>query len=43
MKLAIKTSLKNVGDNMDADTHVRSIPLYAISRMKEYVAHEMGW
>ena len=42
-KMAIKTSLKNVGDNMDADTHVWSIPLYAIFRMKEYVAHEMGW
>lgn len=42
-KMAIKTSLKNVGDNMDADTHIWSIPLYAIFRMKEYVAHEMGW
>ena len=42
-KMAIKTSLKNIGDNMDADTHIWSIPLYAIFRMKEYVAHEMGW
>ena len=42
-KMAIKTSLKNVGDNMDADTHVWSIPLYAVFRLKEYVAHEMGW
>lgn len=42
-KMAIKTSLKNVGDNMDGNTHVWSIPLYAIFRLKEYVAHEMGW
>lgn len=42
-RLAIKTSLKNVGDNMDGDTHVWSIPLYAIFRLKEYVFHEMGW
>ena len=42
-KMAIKTSLKNIGDNMDADTHVWSIPLYAIFKLKEYVAHEMGW
>ena len=42
-KMAIKTSLKNVGDNMDADTHVWSVPLYAIFRLKEYVVHEMGW
>lgn len=42
-KMAIKTSLKNVGDNMDGDTHVWSIPLYVFFRLKEYVAHEMGW
>ena len=42
-KMAIKTSLKNVGGNMDEDTHVWSIPLYVIFRIKEYVAHEMGW
>lgn len=42
-KMAVKTSLKNVGDNMDVDTHVWSIPLYAIFRLKEYVMHEMGW
>ena len=42
-KLAVKTSLKNVGDNMDGDTHVWSIPLYCIFRLKEYVTHEMGW
>lgn len=42
-KLAMKTSLKNVGDNMDGDTHVWSIPLYAFFKIKEYLAHEMGW
>lgn len=42
-KMAIKTSLKNVGDNMDGDTHVWSIPLYVLFRLKEYVAYEMGW
>ena len=42
-KLAVKTSLKNVGDYMDGDTHVWSIPLYCIFRLKEYVTHEMGW
>lgn len=42
-KMAIKTSLKNVGDNMDGNTHVWSIPLYIIFRLKEYIAHEMGW
>ncbi len=42
-KMAVKTSLKNVGDNRDGDTHVWSIPLYLIFRLKEYVMHEMGW
>ena len=42
-KMAVKTSLKNVGDNLDGDTHVWSIPLYLIYRLKEYVTHEMGW
>lgn len=42
-KMAIKTSLKNVGDNMDGNTRVFSIPLYIIFRLKEYVSHEMGW
>ena len=36
--VAIKTSLKNIGDNMDGDTHVWSIPLYAIFRLKEYIS-----
>lgn len=42
-RMAVRTSLKNVGDNIDGDTHVWSIPLYTIFRLKEYVAHEMGW
>lgn len=41
-RMAVRTSLKNVGDNIDGDTHVWSIPLYTIFRLKEYVAHEMG-
>lgn len=35
-KLAVKTSLKNVGDFYDGDTHVWSIPLYAFSRLPDY-------
>lgn len=42
-KMALKTSLKNVGDNMDGETHVWCIPLYTLFRIKEYIAHEMGW
>lgn len=42
-RIAIKTSLKNVGDNMDGNTHVWCIPLYIIFRLKAYIAHEMGW
>jgi len=42
-RMAIKTSLKNVGDNMDGDTHVWSIPLYILFRLKEYMANEFGW
>ncbi len=42
-EIAVKTSLKNVGDNMDGDTHVWSIPLYMLFRIKDYVAYEMGW
>ncbi len=42
-KIAIKTSLKNVGDNMDGKTHVWSIPLYTLFRFKEYLYKEMGW
>ena len=42
-RMAVKTSLKNVGDNLDEDTHVWSIPLYLIFRLKEYVTYGMGW
>lgn len=42
-KLAIKTSLKNVGDNMDKVTHVWSLPLYTLFRIKSYIFHEMNW
>ncbi len=42
-KLAFKSSLKNVGDNMDGDTHVWSVPLYAFYRFKDYVYKEFGW
>ena len=42
-KLAIKTSLKNVGDNMDSNTHVWSVPLYVLFRLKDYLLSEMGW
>ena len=42
-KMAIKTSLKNVGDHTDAQTHVWSIPLYMLFRMKDYIYAEMGW
>ena len=39
-KLAIKTSFKNVGDNMDGETHVWSVPLYTLFRFKEYLFRE---
>ena len=42
-KMALKVSLKNVGDYMDGDTHVWSIPLYALFRFKDYLFHEMKW
>lgn len=42
-KLAFKSSLKNVGDNMDGDTHVWSVPLYAFYKFKNYVYKEFGW
>ncbi len=35
--IAIKTSLKNVGDNVEGKTHIWSIPLYALFRLKEYI------
>ncbi|MBP5465663.1 MAG: ATP-binding protein [Treponema sp.] len=42
-KFAFKSSLKNVGLNTDADTRVWSLPLYALFRLKDYIAHETGW
>ena len=41
--MAFKSSLKNVGDNMDGKTHIWSLPLYAFYRFKEYVNQEFGW
>ena len=42
-RMAVKTSLKNVGDNKDGDTHVWSIPLYVLWCLKSYLYHEMDW
>jgi len=40
-KIAFKSSLKNVGDNMAGESHVWSLPLYAFYRFKEYVKCEL--
>ncbi|MBO4232268.1 MAG: ATP-binding protein [Bacteroidales bacterium] len=40
-QFAFKTSLKNIGDNIDGYTHIWNIPLYAIFRIKEYVENEL--
>lgn len=40
-KVAVKTSMKNVGDNMDKETHIWSIPLYSLFRLKDYISYEM--
>ena len=42
-KMAIKTSLKNIGNSMEGATCVWSIPLYVLFRIKEYIYGEMGW
>lgn len=42
-KIAVKSSLKNIGDNMDKGTHVWSLPLYMLFRLKELLYKEMGW
>ncbi len=42
-KMAVKMSLKNVGDNKEGSAHVWSIPLYLIFKLKKYISHEMGW
>ena len=39
-KFAFKISTKNVGDNMDGDTHVWSIPLYILFKLTKYVNSE---
>ena len=39
-KFAFKISTKNVGDNMDGDTHVWSIPLYILFKLTKYVDSE---
>ena len=40
-QMAVKMSLKNVGHNMDGDTHVWCIPLYVIFKLKEYIKNEL--
>lgn len=40
-RIAVRSSLKNVGDNMDGSTHVWSIPLYCFFRLKEYAMREI--
>lgn len=42
-KIAFRSSLKNVGDNVNGSTHEWSLPLYVLFRLKEYVGKEMGW
>lgn len=39
-ELAVKTSLKNVGDSYEGETHLWSVPLYALFRLKEYIDAE---
>lgn len=42
-RMGVKTSLKNVGDNMDGDTKIWSLPLYVLFLLKDYLYTEMGW
>lgn len=42
-RMAVKTSLKNVGNNMDGDTHIWSLPLYVFFKFTDYVKKEFGW
>lgn len=42
-QIAFKSSLKNVGDNIDGKTHVWSLPLYVFYKFKDYVNQEFGW
>ena len=39
-ELAVKTSLKNVGDSYEGETHLWSVPLYALFHLKEYIDAE---
>ncbi|MBO4319812.1 MAG: ATP-binding protein [Treponema sp.] len=36
-KFAFKLSLKNTGNNMDGNTHIWSLPLYIIFKLKKYI------
>lgn len=38
--MAVKSSLKNVGDSFIGDTHLWSVPLYCLFRLKELVERE---
>ena len=42
-EIAVKTSLKNIGDNWIDKTHNWSIPLYCLFRIKDYILNEKGW
>ena len=42
-KIAIKTSLKNIGNHLDDSTNIWSVPLYTLFRIKKYLKHTMGW
>lgn len=42
-EIAVKTSLKNIGDSWIDKTHNWSIPLYCIFRIKDYILNEKGW
>ena len=42
-KIAFKSSLKNVGDNIEGDSHIWSLPLYAFFRFKDYMKREFAW
>ena len=37
-KIAVKMSLKNVGDNEEGTSWVVSLPLYQVSRLADYIS-----
>ena len=39
-RMAVKSSLKNIGDSFAGDTHLWSLPLYCLFRLKELVERE---